>query len=206
MKTINIIDYGLCNIHSVKSAITKLGYKPKLIDKIEGLPLDSKVILPGVGSFANGISKLDEMGLIDSIKKHIENQGYFLGICLGMQMMFDKSSESKKTNGLGIIRGEIDLIPNHYKNKKHKVPHIGWNKLIIDNDFSKSIIKNDYNVYFVHSYMAKNIDSSNIIATCKYNNIEIPAIVKYKNSYGCQFHPEKSGETGLDILKSILDT
>ena len=90
-------------------------------------------------------------------------------------------------------------------NKTHKVPHIGWNKLTIDNNFSKSIVKNDYNVYFVHSYMAKDVDSNNIIATCEYNNIEIPAIVKYKNSYGCQFHPEKSGETGLDILKSLLD-
>ena len=205
MKTINIIDYGLCNIHSVKSAITKLGYKPNLINNIDGLSSDSKIILPGVGSFANGISRLENMGLIDSIKKHINNQGYFLGICLGMQMMFEKSSESKNTDGLGIIKGEIDLIPNHYMNKTHKVPHIGWNKLTIDSNFSKSIVKNDYNVYFVHSYMAKDVDSNNIIATCKYNNIEIPAIVKYKNSYGCQFHPEKSGETGLDILKSLLD-
>lgn len=205
MKTINIIDYGLCNIHSVKSAITKLGYKPNLINNIDGLSSDSKIILPGVGSFANGISRLENMGLIDSIKKHINNQGYFLGICLGMQMMFEKSSESKNTDGLGIIKGEIDLIPTHYMNKPHKVPHIGWNKLIIDSNFSKSIVKNDYNVYFVHSYMAKDVDSNNIIATCKYNNIEIPAIVKYKNSYGCQFHPEKSGETGLDILKSLLD-
>ena len=86
MKTINIIDYGLCNIHSVKSAITKLGYKPNLINNIDGLSSDSKIILPGVGSFANGISRLENMGLIDSIKKHINNQGYFLGICLGMQI------------------------------------------------------------------------------------------------------------------------
>ena len=200
-----IIDYGLSNLGSIKRSLEECGADVFVSNNSEDIKTAEKIILPGVGSFANGISRLEEMGLIGSIKKHIDNQGHFLGICLGMQMMFEKSSESKNTKGLGIIKGEIDLIPNQYMNKTHKVPHIGWNKLTIDNNFSKSIVKNDYNVYFVHSYMAKDVDSNNIIATCEYNHIEIPAIVKYKNSYGCQFHPEKSGETGLDILKSLLD-
>ncbi len=143
MIKINIIDYGLCNIHSVQSAITKLGYEPVLKNSLEGLSIMSKVILPGVGSFANGVSQLEEMGLISQIKKHIEGGGYFIGICLGMQMMFKKSTESINADGLGVIKGKVDLIPNNYKNIKHKVPHIGWNRLISKkNDISKEIVKN----------------------------------------------------------------
>lgn len=193
---IAIIDYGAGNLFSVKNALDFIGEEniitseSAVIEKADGL------ILPGVGAFPDAMDMLTKSGLYDVIKK----QGYkkpLLGICLGMQILFSEGSEFKKTAGLSFIDGSIDLIET-----KNKIPHIGFNELEfnIPSPLLYGIAEKSC-VYFVHSYMA-NTDSKNVAAYCDYG-VKIPALVQKDNIFGAQFHPEKSGETGLTILKNF---
>ncbi|HRU95898.1 MAG TPA: imidazole glycerol phosphate synthase subunit HisH [Ruminococcus sp.] len=195
---IAIIDYGAGNIFSVKNALDHLGLESSLVSDVKSLKSADAVILPGVGAFPAAMKKLEATGLIDTIKEEAARKP-FLGICLGMQLIFEKGYEFEETDGLGLIGGSVikmeepDLI----------IPHMGWNKLEKLNDcpLLENIGDNEY-VYFVHSYKA-DCDDSNIAAYSEYGG-RVPALVyNGKYVYGAQFHPEKSGETGLKILKSF---
>ena len=210
MKTrVSIIDYGLANLYNVSNAFKHIGANVEIIDKPKEVQKSEFLILPGVGAFRNGMRGLDIRNLTFAIKEHAEKGKPFLGICLGMQMMLTRSYEFGVVNGLDIIKGNVVKIPGkNLSNIANKIPHIGWNKLT----FSKSAKKNhifsncinNTSMYFVHSYKAECNNDENIIAVTDYNNIKINAIIKHENAYGCQFHPEKSGELGLMLLRNFI--
>ncbi len=195
---IAIIDYGAGNIFSVKNALDHLGLESALVKDKESVKSADAVILPGVGAFPAAMEMLNKSGLVDTIKEEAARKP-FLGICLGMQLIFEKGYEFEETDGLGLIGGSVikmeepDLI----------IPHMGWNKLEKLNDcpLLENVGDNEY-VYFVHSYKAQ-CDDKNIAAYSEYGG-RVPALVyDGKYVYGAQFHPEKSGETGLKILRSF---
>ena len=195
---IAIIDYGAGNIFSVKNALDFLGLESRLVKDKESVKAADAVILPGVGAFPAAMEMLNKSGLVSTIKEEAEKKP-FLGICLGMQLIFEKGYEFEETDGLGLIGGSVikmeepDLI----------IPHMGWNKLEKLNDcpLLENVGDNEY-VYFVHSYKA-HCDDKDIAAYVEYGG-RVPALVyDGKYVYGAQFHPEKSGETGLKILRNF---
>ena len=199
---IAIIDYGVGNLFSLKSSLDFIGLDTKITNNEKEIREADAIILPGVGAFRDAIEKLGEKNLKSIIIEEAQNGKILLGICLGMQLLFEKSYEYGEYTGLGLIKGEICSLKNDLKNKDLKVPHMGWNNLSFNKDDKiLKYIKEDEYVYYVHSYYAKNCDE-NILAHSEYE-INIPGIVKNKNVYGIQFHPEKSGETGLNILRAF---
>lgn len=199
---IAIIDYDAGNIKSVEKAIEFLGKEVVVTRDREELLAAEKVILPGVGSFGDAMDKLYRYELVDVIHEVVDKGTPFLGICLGLQLLFDSSEESLGVEGLGILKGKIVKIP---KNGNLKIPHIGWNALEFPResklfDASK---KSEY-VYFVHSYYLKAEDESIVTATTEYGT-HIHAAVEKDNVFACQFHPEKSSDDGLQILKRFLE-
>lgn len=208
MKEIVIIDYGIGNIRSVMRGIEICGYNPKLTSDPKVIKNASKVILPGVGAFENGMKGLRNKELIRPIKEFILSGKYFLGICLGMQLMMTKSYELGNFNGLDIIEGEVLPFQKNDITNNFKMPHIGWNQIKKQtySDWNLSILgglKEKSDVYFVHSYYVKPKHEKNSIAICNYANSDFCAVIKDENIYGCQFHPEKSGNAGLKILKNF---
>ena len=199
---IAIIDYGVGNLFSLKSSLDYVGLDTEITNNENEIREADAIILPGVGAFRDAIEKLEEKNLKNIIIEEAQNGKILLGICLGMQLLFEKSYEYGEHTGLGLIKGEICSLKNDLKNKDLKVPHMGWNNLSFNKDDKiLKYIKEDEYVYYVHSYYAKNCDE-NILAYSEYE-INIPGIVKNKNVYGIQFHPEKSGETGLNILRAF---
>ena len=203
---IAIVDYGVGNIFSLYSSFKYIGAEVILTSDPEEIKKADKIILPGVGAFADAAKKLHESGLAEVVVEEVKNGKPLLGICLGMQMLFERSFEYGEHKGLGLIKGDIvsmeGVVPANYK-----IPHIGWNGLHFPadkpkNELFKYINENDC-VYFVHSYFATNCDES-VIATTEYG-AELTAAVAYKNIYGAQFHPEKSGEVGMKILKAFCE-
>lgn len=193
---IAIIDYGAGNMFSVKNALEYIGEKHIITKDIEQIKKADSLILPGVGAFPYAMKMLHSTGLVEEIKNQVK-QKPMLGICLGMQMLFEESYEFSKCEGLGLISGKVDKVK---VNDSIKIPHMGWNELVI-NDKSNPLlagVNDGDSVYFVHSYMAYTEDK-NITAHCDYAQ-KVPALVTNKNVYGAQFHPEKSGEIGLKIL------
>ncbi|MDE7399851.1 MAG: imidazole glycerol phosphate synthase subunit HisH [Oscillospiraceae bacterium] len=190
---IAIIDYGAGNLFSVKNALDFLGFENKITASADDLRAADRLILPGVGAFPDAMRMLNESGLVDVIKEEVQKKP-LLGICLGMQMLFEKGYEFGETDGLGLIRGSVKLM----KPENLPIPHIGWNALEI-NEKCALLDKNGEYVYFVHSYAAE-CPSENVAAYCDYG-MKIPALVFNGNVYGAQFHPEKSGEVGLNILR-----
>ncbi len=195
-----IIDYDAGNIKSVEKALKFLGQEAE-VTRDQGRILQAdKVILPGVGAFGDAMEKLSRYRLIDVMKEVTDRGVPFLGICLGLQLLFDRSDEAPGVEGLGILKGEILKIP---KKDELKIPHMGWNSL----EFPRSgrlfdgLGKNPY-VYFVHSYYLKAAEEEIVTATTDYG-VQIHASVEKGNVFACQFHPEKSGETGLQILKNF---
>lgn len=195
---IAVVDYGAGNIFSVKNALDYLGFENELVSDSEKIKSADAVILPGVGAFPAAMNMLEKSGLIDTIKEEATKKP-LLGICLGMQMLFEKGYEFEECDGLGLIKGSVkymdepDLI----------IPHMGWNKLEKLNNcpLLENVGDNEY-VYFVHSYKAE-CEDENISAYSEYGG-RVPALVfDGKFVYGAQFHPEKSGDTGLKILKSF---
>ena len=208
---ITVIDYGLCNLFNVSNALEYIGAEVIITDRHEEIKKASHLLLPGVGAFKNGMEGLNERGLTDPIKEHIEKKRPFFGICLGMQMMMSKSHEFGEIDGLGIIEGIVTKIPTrNSKNISHKIPHIGWNKLIVNNNNdTHDLLKGQddkSSMYFVHSYRVNCNNNKNIMATTNYNDVKITAIINKDNAYGCQFHPEKSGKNGLKILKQFIQS
>jgi len=195
---ITIIDYGAGNLFSVQNALNYLGIENMVSKDIKDINAADALILPGVGAFPKAMKMLENTGLISVIKENTQKKP-LLGICLGMQMLFDESEEFETTKGLGYINGKIDKIVCPYK-----IPHMGWNSLeITQNSPLLKGISDGESVYFVHSFMAYT-DKDNISAQCDYG-IKVPALVEKGNVFGAQFHPEKSGETGLQILKNFYE-
>ncbi|MCM1507264.1 MAG: imidazole glycerol phosphate synthase subunit HisH [Ruminococcus flavefaciens] len=195
---IAIIDYGAGNIFSVKNALDYLRLESRLVSDSDSIKNADAVILPGVGAFPSAMKMLENSGLIDTIKEQAKIKP-FLGICLGMQLIFEKGYEFEECDGLGLIKGSVRKM----ENTDLIIPHMGWNKLEKLNDCKllDGIGDNEY-VYFVHSYKAE-CDDKDISAYCEYGG-RVPALVHDgKYVYGAQFHPEKSGETGLKILKNF---
>ena len=201
---IGVIDYGLCNMHSIFNAIKFLNHEPCFINNADEIENYKKILLPGVGSFQDGMRGLINNNYNEKIIEYINSEGHFLGICLGMQMMLSKSYEFGLYDGLGLVKGNVVKIPSITNEVEHKIPHLGWNRLVITDNAGVNLAQNGDYVYFVHSFMAK-CDEEYVQAYTNYNDINIPAIIKYKNSYGCQFHPEKSGKLGLNILKNFIN-
>ena len=202
---IAVIDYGVGNLFSLLSSLNYVGLDTKLTNDIEEIKNAKGIILPGVGAFRDAIGNLEKYGLKETLISEAKKGKPFLGICLGMQMLFEKSYEYGEYEGLGLINGTVEEIKKYIpENSDLKIPHMGWNSLAINDGFKddkilKDVDNNEY-VYYVHSYFAKT-DMKNIVAYSEYGT-KISGIVKNENVYGMQFHPEKSGDTGLKLLKN----
>ncbi|WP_125714814.1 imidazole glycerol phosphate synthase subunit HisH [Companilactobacillus kedongensis] len=191
-----IVDYDTGNTRNLKKALNYLGIDNELTDDKEKILQAEAVILPGVGAFKAAMVELEKRDLVNTLKKVAANKTPILGICLGMQLLFDSSQEYGLTNGLGLITGSVEQIPD----TGLKIPQMGWNQnRIIQNSPFNGV--NGQFTYFVHSYYA-NCDRRNIISAVDYG-ILIPSIVQNKNVIGMQFHPEKSGDVGLELLKTF---
>lgn len=200
---IAVVDYGVGNLFSLKSSLAAIGAKAVVTAEREELARAEKIILPGVGAFEDAIKKLRRTGLDRVVTQEAGKGKPLLGICLGMQMLFDRSFEYGEHQGLGLIRGEVrpiaEVIPAEYK-----IPHIGWNALHFQKEspLFRHVGEGEH-VYFVHSYYAAGcLDDT--VATAEYG-AELTAAVQRKNVFGCQFHPEKSGRVGLEILRAFAE-
>lgn len=199
---IAIIDYDAGNIRSVEKALKFLGQDVKITRDPEEILSAEKVILPGVGAFGDAMGKLKEYGLDQVIRKTAGKGTPFLGICLGLQLLFERSDEAPGVEGLGILKGEILRLP---EKEGYKIPHMGWNSLgLIHNGRLFRDLPEDPYVYFVHSYYLKAADETIVKARTEYTTA-IDASVEQGNVFACQFHPEKSSETGLKILKNFVE-
>jgi len=194
-----IIDYGLGNLASVSRAFEREGIECKISRDVEEIRNADSLILPGVGAFQYAMSSLEEMKLIPVIKEHVDRGKYLLGICLGMQLLYEKSYENGEHEGLGLIEGTVEKLDVNLK-----VPHMGWNSISFNKQdpILKYINEGNY-VYFVHSYYIKS-SNSELIAYGEYE-VRVPAIVRKGNVLGFQFHPEKSGEVGANLIKAYRE-
>tara|TARA_Y100000590_G_scaffold278374_1_gene312466 strand:+ start:2569 stop:3201 length:633 start_codon:yes stop_codon:yes gene_type:complete len=209
MKKIIIIDYKCGNILSIKRAIQHLGYETEISNDKTKILNSTHVILPGVGAFGNATKQLEKYNLYESILEYAKLEKPLLGICLGMQLLFTKSYEFGIHDGLGLIEGEVKKISSK-KDRGIKIPHMGWNEIYPSNkkDWKNKILKNSLigkSFYFVHSFIGNTKNSDSTIAVCNYSDISIPAVVSTNNIFGCQFHPEKSGNNGLAVLRNFCE-
>ena len=197
-----IVDYGVGNLFSLKSSFEAIGTEIKVSGEPEDIRQADKIVLPGVGAFRDAREKLGKNGLDQVIVEETQKGKPLLGICLGMQKKKKKSYEYGEYEGLGLLKGEVVPIIDDLMDKTLKIPHIGWNALEIlkDNPLLKYTKNGDF-VYFVHSYYVKNCEES-LLAVCDYST-PLTAVVAKDNVYGCQFHPEKSSNVGLDILRAF---
>jgi glutamine amidotransferase len=199
MGYIGIIDYGAGNLMSVKNSLAFLGFAYQISDERKVLAQADKLILPGVGAFPAAMEQLEATGLVDFIKEEALKKP-LLGICLGMQMLFEESNEIRICKGLSLVEGTVRKIETD-----RKLPHIGWNALQIRNPspLLKDVPEDSF-VYFVHTYCGVPENPENIIASAEYGS-DVCAIVQNGYAFGCQFHPEKSGEAGLLIFKNFAE-
>jgi glutamine amidotransferase len=198
---IGIVDYGVGNLFSLKSSLNRLGLSAIVSSDQRELKRCDKLILPGVGAFGDAERKLRESGLKQTVLDSVSEQKPLLGICLGMQLLFEKSYEYGEHEGLSLLKGEVCPLANDIK--KLKIPHMGWNSLHFvktDSPLFRYVDEGEY-VYFVHSYYVKKCSRS-LVATSEYG-VAVTAAVENKNVFGTQFHPEKSGDTGMRILKAF---
>ena len=201
-RMIAIIDYDAGNIKSVEKALLLLGQEAVVTGDKDTILAADKVVLPGVGAFGDAIGNLRRTGLDNVIRKVAEKGTPFLGICLGLQLLFERSDEAPGVEGLGILKGEILRIPDK---EGLKIPHMGWNSLHLENDgrLFRGVEEGAY-VYFVHSYYLKAAEESIVKASAEYS-VHIHASVEKDNVFACQFHPEKSSDVGLSILKNFVE-
>lgn len=200
---IAIVDYGVGNLFSLCSSLEYIGVSACVTSDAETIKNADKIILPGVGAFEDAARALKESGLADVLREAAAQGKEIMGICLGMQLLFERSFEYGEHKGLGLLHGDVVAMKGEIP-KELKIPHIGWNALhfVKDHKLFKYIKENDC-VYFVHSYFATGCEES-LLATAEYGR-EITAVVGKGNVMGCQFHPEKSGEVGLKILKAFCE-
>jgi glutamine amidotransferase len=195
---IAIIDYGMGNLRSVQKAIERLGYEAVVTSDPETVKRAEGVILPGVGAFGDAMDNLKQLGMIEAIKQVTEEGTPFLGICLGMQLLFSTSDEHGMHAGLDLIPGHVRRFQGDFK-----IPHMGWNSLTLHtpSPILEQVKNGDY-VYFVHSYYVDPADRRVVIASTDYHG-EVPAMVQQNNIFGIQFHPEKSSDVGMQMLKNF---
>lgn len=201
-----IIDYDAGNIKSVEKAFQYLGADTKVTRDPKEIVSADRVVLPGVGAFGDAMKRLNEYDLIPTIKEVVSKDLPFMGICLGQQLLFDSSEEADGVSGLGILRGNLRRIPDKdAAGNSYKIPQIGWNSLKFPKEgrLFKGIDEDSY-VYFVHSYYLHAEDRNIVTASCDYN-VPVDASVEAGNVFACQFHPEKSAEVGMQILKNFLE-
>jgi glutamine amidotransferase len=196
---ISIVDYGMGNLRSVKKAFESLGFSAALTRDRKGILSSSGLVLPGVGAFGDCMKNLEEYGLLEPIKKFIDNGKPFLGICLGLQLIFEESEESPGVRGLGVLKGRVVRFPKFDK-ERLKVPHMGWNQVEIKPGLTmaRGILDGSW-FYFVHSYFPEPDDENVIMGRTRYG-IEFASIIQKENVFACQFHPEKSSTIGLYLL------
>lgn len=200
--SIVIIDYEMGNLRSVQKAIEKMGGKAVISSDLTVIKNAQKLILPGVGAFGKAMENLQKMGLIDIVKNKVKEKTPLLGICLGYQILFEKGFEKGEHKGLGLIAGQIELLKT---SKDLKVPHMGWNQIKVQNKNSKLFknISNKEYFYFVHSYYSTKVSKEVCAATVDYGSEFVCGIEK-ENLFGVQFHPEKSADAGLKIIKNFI--
>ena len=212
--SVTVIDYGIVNLANIVRALEFVGAKVQISDCPNEVSRASRIVLPGVGAFGAGMEKLKGKRLDEALKSTSDDRP-FMGICLGMQMLLNISTEFGEHTGLGIIAGTVtslDSLAVGIEQKRPKIPHVGWRELQTansDNRWRDSCLKNverHESVYFVHSYMAVPSDSDNVLATCEYGTSGIVAAIAKSNVVGLQFHPELSGDVGLRILEAFVNT
>jgi len=204
---IAVIDYGIGNVRSILGAFENQGADVLLTNNKDEILKSDGLVLPGVGAFSHGMENLISYGLVDVIKEYATLDRPLMGICLGMQLLFEESEEFGKTEGLGLILGKVVELPTK-DNQNEKLPHVSWNELNSNKVPWKNTILADTeegsDMYFVHSFVARPRDSYNILSLTEYSNYHFCSSVKKGNIYGCQFHPEKSGPTGLKIINNFI--
>ncbi len=206
-KKIAVLDYGLGNVKSILNALDMLNIQSVLTNDIKVIESSHALILPGVGAFAKGMENLQKHNLIPAIHNHIASGKSFMGICLGMQLLLDESTEFGVSKGLGLIKGKVNRLNVE---PSVKLPHISWNTLI-EPEMGKWIktplakVNPDASVYFVHSYAAVPDNESDVLSYTRYSDITFCSSVRKENIIGVQFHPEKSGQVGLEILKNFIN-
>jgi glutamine amidotransferase len=211
MTTVTVVDYGLGNLFSVSRALEQVGASVELTDSAAAIDRATHLVLPGVGAFRDGIAGLHERGLVEPVRRYGAGGRPFLGICLGMQLLFEYSEEFGRQEGLGLVAGGVVAIPAvTASGAPHKIPHIGWNELRVPETrrgwqgTPLARIAQNTPMYFVHSFTADPAREDDRLADCDYDGCRISAAVGHGALYGCQFHPEKSGAPGLQILRDFL--
>ncbi|WP_053360551.1 imidazole glycerol phosphate synthase subunit HisH [Bacillus sp. FJAT-27251] len=200
---IGIVDYGMGNLFSVSKALERLETPYFISEDPEELRKADALLLPGVGSFRDAMERLNELGLTEMIVDYAGSGKPLLGICLGMQLLFEESMENGVTKGLGLLPGKVERFPGvTAEGEAYKVPHMGWNRLRFENQSPLTENISEGHVYFVHSYYVKTDDRDVLVAVGDYD-VEVPAVVGRGNIYGMQFHPEKSSLTGMDLLRNF---
>ena len=199
---IAIVDYGVGNLFSLSSSLKALGLETEITRDADKLRAADRIILPGVGAFGDARAKLDATGLVPVIQAEAARKP-LLGICLGMQLLFDRGFEYGEHPGLGLVPGQVVDLHGALEDKTLKVPHMGWNSLqIVKDDPLFRYVENGEYVYYVHSFYAANCLPSTL-ATSRYGNVDVTGVVRNGTVWGTQFHPEKSGDTGLRLLRAF---
>jgi len=208
---VTIVDYGIGNLFSVTRAFETCGATVRLTASHEYIEDAERLVLPGVGAFEDGMKGLRQRGQTDAVKRFIATGRPFLGICVGMQLLLDVGEEFGEHPGLGVIPGRVKAVPRTGADgRPHRIPHIGWNILVPplnSPDWSRGLLREltpEPAVYFVHSFAPVPDDDQYRVADCIYDGRRISAVIGSGNTYGCQFHPEKSGPAGLRIVKNFL--
>lgn len=201
---IAIVDYGVGNLFSLSSSLKALSLETEVTRDAEKLRAADRIILPGVGAFGDAKAKLDDTGLVPVLLEEAERKP-FLGICLGMQLLFDRGFEYGEHAGLGLVPGQVVDLHNDLEDQTLKVPHMGWNSLqIVKEDPLFKYFEDGEYVYYVHSFYAKDCAASTL-GTSQYGNVAVTGAVRNGNVWGTQFHPEKSGDAGLRLLKAFAE-
>lgn len=200
---IGIVDYGMGNLFSVSKALERLDATYFISENSEELRKADALLVPGVGAFPDAMERLNELGLSEMIREYAATGKPVLGICLGMQLLFEESKENGVTKGLGLLPGTVErFLGKTAEGESYKVPHMGWNKLRFVNASPLTEVVEPGHVYFVHSYYVKTEDKDVLIAVSDYD-VEVPAVVGRKNVFGMQFHPEKSSRLGMELLSNF---
>ncbi|WP_440980930.1 imidazole glycerol phosphate synthase subunit HisH [Shinella sumterensis] len=213
MSSTIVIDYGIGNVFSVCNALRAIGCQAELTGDLSAIRGADRVILPGVGAFARAMDALHAEGISDALRDFVGTGRPFLGICIGMQLLMDRSSEFGDTEGLGFVPGTVERISSQSPSGRHlRVPHIGWASLVPSDASAEcwrqtaleGVDAADDAVYFVHSYHCRPTASEQRIAHVDYDGLEVTAAIRYENILGLQFHPERSGRVGQNILRRFL--